>query len=75
MIRPATRDDTQAVADVAVDSGLFPADDAGTVTTMMADYFATKRATLATFASSTRMMNRLRLPTAKRRRQRTGLGT
>ena len=37
MIRPATRDDAQAVADVAVDSRLFPADDAGIVTTMMVD--------------------------------------
>jgi ribosomal protein S18 acetylase RimI-like enzyme len=42
VIRPATHDDAQAVVDVAVDSGLFPADDAGIVTTMMADYFANK---------------------------------
>ena len=39
MIRPATRKDAQDVADLAVDSRLFTADDAGIVTTMMADYF------------------------------------
>ena len=42
MIRLATRNDEQGVADLAVDSGLFAAGDAGIVTTMMADYFGSK---------------------------------
>jgi len=42
VIKPATRNDAQDIADLAVDSGLFAADDAGIVTTMMADYFGSK---------------------------------
>lgn len=43
MIRSATPDDAPVVIDVAVDSGLFPADDTELVSTMMAEYFGARR--------------------------------
>lgn len=39
MIRPATPHDVTAIADIAVDSTLFGADDVAVVSTMMAEYF------------------------------------
>ena len=43
MIRPVTPDDAATVVDIAVDSGLFPAEAAHVVEKMMNDYFATRR--------------------------------
>jgi len=39
VIRPATREDSQAVANIAVESGLFSPHDVGIVTAMMTAYF------------------------------------
>lgn len=44
MIRHITPDDAPAVADIAVDSGLFPAEAASVVEKMMSDFFADKSA-------------------------------
>lgn len=43
MIRPITADDATAVVDLAVASELFPAEEAGIVRTMMAEYFGRTR--------------------------------
>jgi ribosomal protein S18 acetylase RimI-like enzyme len=43
VIRPVTHEDAAAVVDIAVDSGLFPAEASGVVDTMMRDYFTAKR--------------------------------
>lgn len=43
LIGQITQDDSAAVIDVAVASGLFPADEAGIVDKMMADYFGGNR--------------------------------
>ena len=42
MIRPATREDSRSVADIAVESGLFSPHDVGIVTAMMTDYFTAR---------------------------------